>query len=89
MSIYDGLHFLKEEEREKTDLGQIEELKLSQQYASLFASEAGMKVLADLKAWTVDATTWVPGMGHDRGYFREGQNAIVRYIQDRINHAKQ
>lgn len=82
-----ALNYVSPDEQPEED--QIRELEISQAYAAIFDTEHGRKALDDLKSWTVDATTWAPGMGHDRGYFREGQNAIVRYILSRILHAKQ
>lgn len=54
-----------------------------------FDSEAGMKVLAHLKAITVDQPAWVPGAEPSFGYAREGQNSIYREIQQRIKRANE
>jgi len=57
-------------------------------YARVFKSEAGMIVLNDLRAKTIEQPTWYPGEEASHGYAREGQNSIVRMIEERIKRAR-
>ena len=54
-----------------------------------FDTEAGKKVLAHLKAITVDQPAWVPGAEPSFGYAREGQNSIYREIEQRLKRANE
>ena len=54
-----------------------------------FDTEAGKKVLAPLKASTVDQPAWLPGAEPSFGYAREGQNSIYREIEQRIKRANE
>lgn len=57
-------------------------------YARVFKSEAGMIVLNDLRSKTIEQPTWYPGEEASHGYAREGQNSIVRMIEERIKRAR-
>ena len=46
-------------------------------------------VLEHLKQITLDQPCWVPGADTSFGYAREGQNSIVREIQQRIRRANE
>ena len=54
-----------------------------------FDTEAGNKVLAHLKAITVDQPAWVPGAEPSFGYAREGQNSIYREMEQRMKRANE
>jgi hypothetical protein len=54
-----------------------------------FDSEAGKKVLEHLETITIDQPAWVPGADPSFGYAREGQNSIVREIQQRMKRANE
>ena len=45
-------------------------------------------MLEDLKSRTVESPSWYPGADEHYGYVREGQNAVVREILNRIERAK-
>lgn len=57
-------------------------------YAHVFGSDEGMKVLNDLRARTIEQPSWYPGEDASHGFAREGQNSIVRMIEERIKRAR-
>ena len=57
-------------------------------YATVFNSPDGLKVLKHLESTTIDQPCWFPGTEASQGYFREGQNSLVRQIKSRIRRAK-
>lgn len=57
-------------------------------YALVFQSEAGAKVLADLRQSYLEQPTWFPGDDASHGFHREGQNSVVRQIEGRIKRAR-
>lgn len=57
-------------------------------YAHLFGSPEGLKVLADLRSRTIEQPSWYPGEDPSHGFAREGQNSIVRMIEERIKRAR-
>ena len=57
-------------------------------YAAVFNTSAGQKILAKLKA-TLESPTWSPDRKPEYGYYREGQNDVIRHIINRINKAKE
>ena len=54
-----------------------------------FGSEDGVKVLAHLRHVTLEQPGWVPGADPSFGYAREGQNSLVREIEQRIRRANE
>lgn len=57
-------------------------------YAHLFGSPEGLKVLSDLRSRTIEQPSWYPGEDPSHGFAREGQNSIVRMIEERIKRAR-
>jgi hypothetical protein len=57
-------------------------------YATVFNSDAGQKILKKLER-VLEFPTWEPGKPEAYGYWREGNNHIVRYIRNRVNKAKE
>jgi hypothetical protein len=57
-------------------------------YAHLFTSPEGQKVLMDLRSRTIEQPSWFPGEDASHGFAREGQNSIVRMIEERIKRAR-
>jgi hypothetical protein len=53
-------------------------------YLRCFASEAGAKVLQDLRKRTIEQPTWFPGDDASHGYYNEGRASVVREIEARI-----
>ncbi len=57
-------------------------------FAQCFGTEAGRKVLQILTDSIDKQPTWSPHLEPKFGYFREGQNDILRNIKTRINFAR-
>ncbi len=57
-------------------------------YATVFNTPDGLKVLKHLASTTLDQPCWYPGGDASQGYFREGQNSLIRQINSRIRRAK-
>ena len=57
-------------------------------YATVFNTPDGLKVLKHLASTTLDQPCWYPGTEPSNGYFREGQNSLIRQINSRIRRAK-
>lgn len=54
-----------------------------------FATPAGKQVLDWMVTHTLESPTWWPTQKPEFGYFREGQNSLVRQLQAKIKQAKQ
>ena len=54
-----------------------------------FGTEDGVKVLEHLRHVTLEQPAWVPGADPSFGYAREGQNSLVREIEQRIRRANE
>ena len=61
--------------------------KTAQLFASTFSSAEGQRVLEILKGY-LEVPTWDPNENHNHGYFREGQNSVVRFIINQVNYNK-
>jgi|GEM_PF-409624 hypothetical protein len=61
--------------------------ELDIQFKRCFGTEYGQKVLEHLVNITINQPAWVPGADASFGYAREGQNSLVREIQQRIRRA--
>ena len=59
------------------------------QFKRCFDTEAGQKVLENLRAITIEQPAWIPGADPSFGYAREGQNSLVREIEQRIKRANE
>lgn len=57
---------------------------LDKQYHRTFNSEDGQKVLQHLISITIDQPAWMPGADPSYGYAREGQNSLIREINQRL-----
>lgn len=66
-----------------------ESADLNLQMAKTFASAEGQKVLAWMREFYLEHACWQPGSDSSLGVFREGQNSVVRDIENRIRKAKQ
>jgi hypothetical protein len=62
---------------------------LNLQMAKTFASAEGVRVLAWLREFYLEQPCWQPGSESSLGMFREGQNSVIRDIENRIRKAKQ
>lgn len=52
--------------------------------AKVFVTKDGHELIELLKSRTLDQPTFVPGEDASYGYFREGQNSIIREIIQKI-----
>ena len=61
-------------------------------FAAVAKSVAGKIVLKHLREMTIENSTWCASLGMEKavphGFAREGQNALVRYIEDRVKQAE-
>jgi len=58
-------------------------VEIDKAYTRCFSTDDGQTVLNDLTRKTLGRACWNPGDSHDIGYWREGQNDIVRFIFQR------
>jgi hypothetical protein len=66
-----------------------EGVDLNLQVAKTFGTDEGQKVLAWLRNFYLEQPCWQPGADSSLGMFREGQNSVIRDIENRIRKAKQ
>lgn len=76
-----------DEERPGQD-GPDRRYELDATFRRLFTTPEGIEVLEHLRAATLLQPTWNPNLGPNHGYAREGQNSIVRYIEQRMRRAE-
>ena len=57
--------------------------------ARTFSTENGQKVLAWLREAYLENPSWQPGAESSFGFFREGQNSVIRDIEKRIKRIKE
>ena len=57
--------------------------------ARTFSTEEGQKVLAWLRETYLENPSWQPGAESSYGFYREGQNAVIRDIEKRIKRIKE
>jgi hypothetical protein len=81
----------------EADKSQIEEAakkayEIDHLFATVFGTPSGKKVLEWLTLHTLDTPSWWPGIDYNKGiahgFFREGQNSLVRQIKAKIQNAK-
>lgn len=56
--------------------------------ATAFMGQAGQNALLELRRLTIEQPCFIPGMGADAGFAREGQNSLVRHIENCIKVAE-
>jgi hypothetical protein len=61
---------------------------LNLQMARTFATDEGKMVLAWLRDFYLEQPCWQPGADQSMGAFREGQNSVIRDIENRIRKAR-
>ncbi len=57
-------------------------------FAQTFQTDAGVKALEYLRKVTIEQPAWIPGADPSFGYAREGQNSLVREIEQRIKRVR-
>jgi hypothetical protein len=56
--------------------------------AKTFGSDAGQKVLEWMREFYLERPCWEPGAEASLGYWKSGQQAVIRDIEARIRKAK-
>jgi hypothetical protein len=55
----------------------------------VFSTEDGQKLLKWMREVYLENPSWQPGADNSYGYWREGQNAVIRDLEARIRRAIQ
>ncbi|TXH55975.1 MAG: hypothetical protein E6Q97_07540 [Desulfurellales bacterium] len=80
MDVFDELSALTPEQQQaRMDNARI--------IAQPFLTDEGRRCLTALRAVTIEQAAWVPGQDASHGYAREGQDSIIRYIEQCIKTA--
>jgi len=79
---WDGL----EERVVEVEHDQAEDLNLL--VAKAFGTDAGQKVLEWMREFYLERPCWEPGAESSLGYWKSGQQSVIRDIEDRIRKAK-
>jgi|TARA_Y100000296_G_scaffold35221_2_gene40803 hypothetical protein len=66
-----------------------EQAEMDKAIARMFSSKDGKKVLDFLEKSFLHQPTWAPGFTTDYGFFREGQNTLIRELKARMKRAKE
>ena len=66
----------------------LKAVELNKLLKRTFQTEEGRKVLNWLRYTYLEKATWEPGTDASYGYFRDGQNSVVREIEQRIKRTK-
>lgn len=83
-----------EEEPDKTQIeaARQKEYELDVLFLTTFSTASGKKVLEWLTSHTLDTPTWWPDADYNKavanGFFREGQNSLMRQVKAKIQRAK-
>lgn len=79
------------EQKEEFERLEREAYELSVAFKKTFDTPTGRKVLKYLRDMTIENATWQASLGMEKGvphgFAREGQNALVRHIEERIEQA--
>ena len=75
------------------DVAQVEQAKIKEyetdvEFLKCFSTASGKKVLEWLCLHTLESPTWWPAQETSYGYFREGQNSLMRQVKAKIQRAK-
>tara|TARA_Y100000310_G_scaffold25794_1_gene24656 strand:+ start:576 stop:869 length:294 start_codon:yes stop_codon:yes gene_type:complete len=66
-----------------------EQAQIDKAIARMFATKEGEEVMDFLTDAYLHQPCWAPGFTTDYGFFREGQNTLIRELQARIKRAKE
>lgn len=79
------------EQKEAHDKQRLQNLELAQRFKRVFTSEDGKACIRHLRERTIEDSTFRASLGllngAAHGFAREGQNTIVRYIEDMVKAA--
>ena len=68
---------------------ETEQAEIDKAISRLFSTGDGEKVMKHLERAYLSQPCWAPGFSTDYGFFREGQNTLIREIKARISRAKE
>lgn len=89
MAISEGWDSLLEPQtHQETDEEKQKRHQHKKDFVATFSSDYGKRVLDYFKSHTVDSPTWVPGFVEGQAQWREGQNSIIREIENTIKVTK-
>lgn len=71
------------------EYSQTKEAEIDRSVARVLESEDGQRMMEWLTDAYLHQPAWAPGYSTDYGFFREGQNTLVREIQNKANRAKE
>lgn len=81
-----------EPNREQLELAKQKEYELDVIFLTTFNTASGKKVLEWLISHTLDTPTWWPDADYNKavanGFFREGQNSLIRQVKAKVQRAK-
>ena len=66
-----------------------EQAQIDKAISIMFATEQGEKAMKFLVDAYLHQPCWAPGFTTDYGFFREGQNTLIRELQARVQRAKE
>lgn len=73
---------------EQVEAAKQKEYETDVLFLKTFSTPTGKQVLEWLVTHTLDSPTWWPTQPKEFGYFREGQNSLMRQIKKKIQNAK-
>jgi len=89
MAIQEGWDAIRgNNQPQESDEQRQKRLQLGKDFVATFSTDHGRRVLNYFKDHTLNQPSWVPGFVEGQAQFREGQNQIIREIEQKINRAK-
>ena len=85
-SGWDGVNA---QQPEQAQYSETDQARIDKSIAVMFDTQQGQEVLAWLQAAYLHQPTWAPGYETDFGFFREGQNTLIRELLARRDRAKE
>lgn len=76
------------DELEDAAIVEVDKDDLNLLVARTFGTDAGQKVLAWMRDFYLERPCWEPGAETSLGYWKSGQQAVIRDIEARIRKAK-
>lgn len=85
--LNDDIYNIEEQQEINAKKQQKEFAILNEKFAICFNTPCGKEVLQHLENMTTEKPTWIPGSNDpvNNGFYREGQNSIISYINNKIN----
>lgn len=85
--LNDDIYNIEEVQKVNIEKQKQEFKNLNETFAICFNTPCGKKVLEYLENMTTKKPTWIPSSvdSVNNGFYREGQNSIINYINNQIN----